>query len=137
MAVSLVLLLALSACAGAAPVRLSPVATVVLPTRLPVTQDNSATKETGLILQGIVTLDGSPLEGVKIYRTFASYEGEMVAVTGRDGTYRSEFMYIPGDEMVTVWAELEGYTFAPENVFWRHYYGYEESTLDFAGAISK
>ena len=78
-----------------------------------------------------MTLDGSPLEGVKIYRSFASYEGEVVAVTGKDGTYRSEFMFIPGDEMVTVWAELEGYTFTPENIYWRHYYGYEESTLDF------
>jgi len=137
MAVFPMILLALSACAGAAPVRPSPVATRVPSTQQPVTQDNSATRETGLILQGTVTLDGSPLEGVKIYRSFASYEGEVVAVTSRDGTYRSEFMFIPGDEMVTVWAELEGYTFAPENVYWRHYYGYEESTLDFTGAKSK
>jgi hypothetical protein len=84
-----------------------------------------------------VTLDGSPLEGVKIYRSFASYEGEVVAVSGKDGTYRSEFMFIPGDEMVTVWAELDGHTFEPENVYWRHYYGYEESTLDFTGARNR
>ena len=137
MAVFLVLLLVLSACAGVAPVRPTPVATRVPPTRQPAPQDNSATKETGLILQGTVTLDGSPLEGVKIYRSFASYEGEVVAVSGKDGTYRSEFMFIPGDEMVTVWAELEGYTFAPENIYWRHYYGYEESTLDFTGARNR
>jgi hypothetical protein len=132
MAVILVVLaLVLSACAGAALVRPTPVATRVPPTQQPVTQDNSATKETGLILQGTVTLDGSPLEGVRIYRSFASYEGEVVAVSGKDGTYRSEFMFIPGDEMVTVWAELEGYTFTPEQDYWRHYYGFEERTVDF------
>lgn len=134
MAVFLVLALALSACAGVAPVSPSPVATRVPSTQQPVTQDNSSTGETGLVLQGKVTLDGSPLERVKIYRSFASYEGEVVAVTGRDGTYRSEFIVIPGDEMVTVWAELEGYTFAPENEFWRHYYGYEERTVDFTAS---
>ena len=131
MVVFLVLLLVLSACAGVAPVRPTPVASRVPPTRQPVTQDNSSAGETGLLVKGKVTLDGSPLEGVKIYRSFASYEGEVVAVTGKDGTYRSEFMFIPGDEMVTVWAELGGYTFTPENEYWRHYYGYEEKTVDF------
>ena len=135
--VLMIFLVTLSACAGTAPVRPTPVATMVPPTRQPAPQDNSATKETGLILQGTVTLDGSPLEGVKIYRSFASYEGEVVAVSGKDGTYRSEFMFIPGDEMVTVWAELDGHTFEPENVYWRHYYGYEESTLDFTGARNR
>ena len=133
MVVFLMLLLALSACAGTAPVRPSPVAATVPPTHQPVTQDVSPAGETGLVVQGTVTLDGSPLEGVKIYRSFASYEGEVVAITGKDGTYRSEFMFIPGDEMVTVWAELEGYTFTPENVYWRHYYSYEERTVDFTG----
>jgi hypothetical protein len=127
----LMLVLALSACAGTAPIRPTLVAPTTPPTEQSVTQDNSAIEETGLVLLGAVTLDGSPLEGVKIYRSFASYEGEVVAVTGKDGTYRSEFMFIPGDEMVTVWAELEGYTFTPENVYWRHYYGYEERTVDF------
>jgi hypothetical protein len=101
------------------------------PTEQSITQDISPAGETGLVLKGTVTLDEKPLEGVKIYRSFASYEGEVVAVTGKDGTYRSEFMYIPGDEMVTVWAELEGYTFTPENEYWRHYYSYEERTVDF------
>ena len=134
--VFLVLLLALSACTGTAPITPSPVVPTVLPKEQSVTQDNSATGETGLVVQGIVTLDGNPLEGVRIYRSFASYEGEAVAVTGKDGTYRSEFMFIPGDEMVTVWAELEGYTFTPENEYWRHYYGYEERVVDFSGAKS-
>lgn len=136
MAVFLVLLLALSACAGVAPVRPTLVVSTKLPTEQSVTQDNSSAGKTGLLVKGAVTLDGNPLEGVRIYRSFASYEGEAIAVTGRDGTYRSEFMAIPGDEMVTVWAELEGYTFAPENVYWRHYYGYEERVVDFSGAKS-
>ena len=133
--VLMILLVTLSACAGTAPVRPTPAATMVPPTRQPVPQDDSATRETGLILQGTVTLDGSPLEGVSIYLSFASYEGEVVAVSGKDGTYRSEFMFIPGDEMVTVWAELEGYAFMPENEYWRHYYGYEERTVDFKAAV--
>jgi hypothetical protein len=137
MSVLLMLVLVLSACAGTAPIAPSPVVPTVLPTEQSVTQDNSATGETGLVVQGTVTLDGRPLEGVKIYRSFASYEGEIVAVSGKDGTYRSEFMFIPGDEMVTVWAELDGYTFTPENEYWRHYYGYEERTLDFSGAKVK
>lgn len=126
------LVLALSACATSALI-----APTVLPTELSVTRVNSAAGQTGLVLQGTVNIDGSPLEGVKIYRSFASYEGEAVAVTGKDGTYRSEFMFIPGDEMVTVWAELEGYTFTPENVYWRHYYGYEERMLDFKEVKAK
>ena len=137
MTVVLVLLLALSACAGTAPVRPTPVATSVPPTDQSVTKVSPPAGETGLVVLGRVTLDGSPLEGVRIYRSFASYEGEAVAVTSKDGTYRSEFMFIPGDEMVTVWAELEGYSFTPENDYWRHYYGYEERTVDFAGVKSK
>ena len=130
-AVFLVLVMALSACAGVAPVRPTLVVPKKLPTEQSVTQEYPSAGEAGLIVKGTVTLDGSPLEGVKIYRSFASFEGEMVAVTARDGTYRSEFMAIPGDEMVTVWAELEGYIFTPENVYWRHYHGYEERTAEF------
>jgi hypothetical protein len=126
------LLVALSACAVSAPI-----APTVPPTEQSVPQDNPSAGQTGLVVQGKVTLDGRPLEGVKIYRSFASYKGEVVAVTGKDGTYRSEFMFIPGDEMVTVWAELEGYAFTPENVYWRHYHSYEERTLDFTGIKNK
>jgi hypothetical protein len=68
---------------------------------------------------------------VTILRSYASYAGTEVATTGEDGTYASDFARIPGDEMVTVWAELEGYTFEPRSHSWRHYYGYEVRTLDF------
>ena len=136
-AIFLILVLALFACAGVAPVKPTLVVPTVPPTEQSVIKVTPPAGETGLVVRGIVTLDGSPLEGVRIYRSFASYEGEVVAITSRDGTYRSEFMFIPGDEMVTVWAELEGHTFTPENVYWRHYYGYEERTVDFSGAKVK
>ena len=137
-AVFLLILITLSACAGIAPAKPALVApTTVPPTEEVITREAPATDETGLVVKGTVTLDGNPLEGVKIYRSFASYEGEVVAITGRDGTYQSEFTFIPGDEMVTVWAELEGYTFEPDKEYWRHYHGYEERTMDFEGVKAK
>ena len=88
----------------------------------------------GLVIQGDVRLNnaaGSGLAGVRIYRSYASYPGSLVATTDQSGHYESEFAYIPGDEMVTVWAQKEGYTFDPQQYYWRHYYGYEVRTLDF------
>jgi uncharacterized repeat protein (TIGR01451 family) len=88
----------------------------------------------GLIIQGHVwrNHEGGPgLANVAIYRRYAGYPGQLVATTDQGGYYRSDFYYIPGDEMVTVWAELEGYTFDPASYFWRHYYGYEVATRDF------
>jgi hypothetical protein len=127
----LILALALTACAASAPVTSVPATITLPPTARPVLNGPTPTPAPGLVVQGKVTFDGRPLVGVKIYRSYASYPGEVVATTGKDGTYRSEFMYIPGDEMVTVWAEMEGYTFKPEKEFWRHYHGYEERTADF------
>lgn len=93
--------------------------------------------EPGLILQGHVRMeDGSGVAGVTICRSFASYAGEPVATTDAEGYYQSEYTYIPGDEMVTVWAFHVDYVFDPEEYFWRHYYGYREETLDFTAAIS-
>jgi len=88
----------------------------------------------GLVVQGEVRLGdagGPGVPGVRIMRSFASYPGVVVATTGERGHYTSTFQPIPGDEMVAVWAELEGYTFEPEQYYWRHYYGYELTTLDF------
>ena len=55
----------------------------------------------------------------------------MVATTDQDGYFQADFVYIPGDEMVTVWAERPGFMFEPEFYSWRHYFGYEVTTLDF------
>lgn len=92
----------------------------------------SPTPAPGLVLKGHVRLsDGSPLAGVTICRNFASYEGQVVAQTDQNGYYEAAFVAIPGDEMVGVWAILDGHAFEPEVVSWRHYFGFEEQTLDF------
>lgn len=86
----------------------------------------------GLIISGYVKLpDGSGLAGVKICRNFASYNGVVVATTDATGFYQSSFVYIPGDEMVSVWALAPGYTFDPPSYSWRHYFGPEARPLDF------
>jgi hypothetical protein len=96
----------------------------------------------GLVVYGCVTgADGKGLEGVTIYRGYAAYPGEAVAVSGPDGSYQSAFMPIPGDEMVRVWAELDGTVFTGGSArlwqeggyAWRHYGGYEAARLDFTG----
>jgi hypothetical protein len=38
--------------------------------------------------------------------------------------------------MVTVYAELAGYTFEPPQVYWRHYHSYEEKTQDFTATLA-
>jgi len=135
--VFLMFVLTLSACAVPSPVTSLPATITLPPTLVPVLNGPTPTPALGLVVQGRVTLDGKPLGGVKIYRSYASYPGEVVATTSKDGTYRSDYMFIPGDEMVTVWAELKGYTFKPEKEFWRHYYGYEERTMDFVASKAK
>ena len=91
---------------------------------------------TGLNLQGTVSLNGAGLAGVRIYRSYASYSGVLVATSGSDGRYKADFMPIPGDETITVWAELAGYTFSPANANWRHYHSIENKVLDFTAAPS-
>ena len=95
------------------------------------------TVEPGLVVQGHVrTADGTGVEGVTICRRFASYDGVHVATTNADGYYQSDFSFIPGDEMITVWAFHDEYNFDPPDYFWRHYYGYEVATRDFSAAHS-
>ena len=84
------------------------------------------------MVQGHILLqDGTGVAGVTICRSFASYEGEPVATTDAEGYFQTEFSFIPGDEMITVWAYDEDYVFDPESHFWRHYFGYELATRDF------
>lgn len=106
------------------------------PVYLPLTIKD-AQQQPGLLLSGYVRLaDGVPLAGVQLYRSYANYPPVQVATTDSEGYYHSEFAPIPGDEMVTVYAELEGYTFEPAQNNWRHYYGFEERRLDFKANIS-
>lgn len=102
------------------------------PTRPTIATSASSTHEPGLLVRGRVTFEGAGLAGVSIYRSYASYPGELIAVTDANGYYQSEFMGIPGDEMVTITAELSGYLFDPPYIYWRHYHSYEETTCDFA-----
>ena len=88
-----------------------------------------------MVVKGQVRLeDGTALPDVSIYRSYASYDGSVAAITDQHGSYQSSFAHIPGDEMVTVWAELAGYTFEPERESWRHYAGYEVRVLDFVAS---
>ena len=76
--------------------------------------------------------NGVGVEGVLIYRNYASYQGEVIAVTDPKGYYESEFYAIPGDEMIGLWAEKPGYSFKPQAYQWRHYYGVEDAKHDFS-----
>jgi hypothetical protein len=98
----------------------------------------SLTATPGLLLQGNVHLtDGMALQGVVICRSFASYPGNQVAVSESNGEFSAEFVSIPGDEMVTIWPYLEGYSFEPAQVYWRHYYGFEASKLEFIASLQE
>jgi hypothetical protein len=100
----------------------------------------------GIIVRGYIKLaEGTSVEGVNIYVAFASYSGTIVANTNSNGYYSSDYIYIPGDETVRVWAEAAGYSFKPADgsavwtgseFYWRHYFGFEERSLDFT-AISE
>ena len=86
----------------------------------------------GLVIRGRVTANGAGLAGVSIYKRFSAYPYSLIAITDEYGYYESEFITIPGDEMVSVEAELSGYAFDPPYHYWRHYHGYEITNLDFA-----
>ena len=86
----------------------------------------------GLVVHGKVQdLSGAGVENVDIYRSYSAYPGEVIATTDANGRYTSVFYPIPGDEMVTVWAEKVNLEFTPVNCSWRHYYGYEEKECNF------
>ena len=86
----------------------------------------------GLVVYGYVRdSNGAGVEGVGIYRSYASYPGEVIATTDADGYYQSDFYPIPGDEMVTVWAIRSGQEFEPDKYYWRHWHGYEQAECNF------
>ena len=92
----------------------------------------SAENEPGLVVYGSVRgKNGEGLGNVTIYRQYASYPGVVIATTDGSGYYKSDFYAIPGDEMVSVWAEATGMKFLPEMCSWRHYYGSEVKACDF------
>lgn len=62
--------------------------------------------------------------------------GPVVATTDANGFYISQFMTIPGQADVNLWAEKDGYTFYPPLISWRHYYGVEDVAYDFVASPS-
>ena len=104
----------------------------------------ASTPQPGLRLRGNVHWeDGRGLAGVNILLGLASYPGRTVALTDPNGNYQSEAIFIPGDEMIRVWAEMDGFAIVPEKgssapgeYFWRHYYGFEDRKLDFIVRLS-
>jgi hypothetical protein len=89
-------------------------------------------QEPGILIRGRVVTGCDGLANVNIFQSFSAYPGELIATTDSNGYYKSEFIYVPFDEMVGVWAVRNGYSFEPENYFWRHYAGYREYTLNFS-----
>jgi hypothetical protein len=133
--VFLLLASAFAACSPAPTATPLPTITLGAATLTPIVSD-----QPGLVIRGYVQLaDGSGVPGVKVYRAFASYSGDVVTTTDQAGNYQSDFKSIPDDEMVRVWAELPGYTFEPAGkvdwvqgaYFWRHYHGFENRVLNF------
>ena len=91
----------------------------------------------GLIVRGHVrrenTLEGVP--GVAVQVFLAGYAWPVAAgVTDADGFYETDFIYIPGDELITVKPALTGVTFEPPQYFWRHYAGVENAVRDFVAS---
>lgn len=114
-----------------------PLVTPVTPMPTPAPKPSPAPSDLpGLVVRGRVTLDGVGLTNVKIYKRFSAYPHDLIAVTDENGYYESNFIPIPGDEMVSVEAELAGYTFTPPYYYWRHYHGYEITTYDFVATAS-
>jgi hypothetical protein len=120
----LLLVLILTVACNLPPLVPTPASTSVLASPTPVNMP-------GIVVRGHVTLNGVALAGVNIYKRFSAYPRELIATTDKDGYYESAFIPIPGDEMVSVEAELAGYTFDPPYYYWRHYHGYELTTCDF------
>ena len=69
--------------------------------------------------------------GVDVYMGFACCGGNIIATTDPTGHYQSDFHYIPGDELIRVWAEKPVYVFSPTICYWQHYYSHEHSRCDF------
>jgi hypothetical protein len=109
----------------------------VTPTATPTftaTPTPTSTVIPGLVVRGHVrremTLEGVP--GVAVQVFLAGYAWPIAAgVTDANGAYATDFVYIPGDEMITVKPVLTGVTFEPPQYFWRHYAGFETAVRDF------
>ena len=123
------MLILLLACNFPAPG--SPAITPTLPPESP-----TAVNMPGMIVRGHVTINDVGLAGVNIYKRFSAYPRDLIATTDKNGYYESTFIGIPGDEMVSIEAELAGYNFDPPYYYWRHYHGFEKTTCDFVAVLA-
>jgi hypothetical protein len=57
----------------------------------------------------------------------------LAAETDAKGYYESDFIFILGDEMITVWPFFPEVSFLPEYLYWRHYFGARGAAIDFIG----
>ncbi len=86
----------------------------------------------GVVVSGSVKdISERSVESVPIYAKYANYPGQLIAETDAAGNYKSEFLAVPGNETVTVWAERSGLQFQPPTCFWHHQVGYEMKACDF------
>lgn len=110
----------------------TPTPSAVITPSVAVEQTITAEPAPGLVVFGTVK-DGSGagVENVQIFRSYSAYPGEVIATTDAEGQFISVLYPIPGDEMVSVWAEKPGLVVEPLNYQWRHYYGYERKECDF------
>jgi len=83
----------------------------------------------GHVRQGSST--GPGLSKVSVFLSLSSYPPSETETTDADGYYETRFIYIPGDEMISVWPELSGYWFEPPRYYWRHWAGVENAVCDF------
>jgi hypothetical protein len=103
------------------------------------TSTPTATSEPGLRVSGHLRLGSasSPaLPGITIQVFLAGYFSTpaVTAVTDLTGYYETDFIFIPGDEMITVRPLETTYSFDPPQYYWRHYHSTEYAIRDFVAS---
>ena len=78
---------------------------------------------------------GKGMEGVTIHRYGGKYGDTDQVKTGPDGLYEFPLWETAEDDKIDVWAELDGWSFAPSVYSWTHDPGYEERVIDFVGNV--
>ncbi len=92
----------------------------VTPTATPT---STSTPVPGLRVRGQVRrAEGTGVAGVTVQVFLADYPWPATAgITDAEGRYETDFIAIPGDEMVTLKPVLTGFVFEPAQYYWRHY----------------
>jgi hypothetical protein len=88
----------------------------------------------GVVIQGRVSHNCEGTPKVEIYLRVGDFPSEVIAITDNNGYFKSDLIKLPGDEILEVWAGVEGFTFEPEKSSWRHNARYGERTLNFTAS---